>query len=153
MSTYKKIQKFHFQLFRDLTSLGSLVFFALVGLFALAFQEQLLFWKMVFGGVFSLGITVLIRTFYFKNRPNQQNHTNFIERIDASSFPSLHTGRTIFLALLFINFFKDNYVTIFLIIFAILVAYSRIYLKKHDWYDLMGGLVLGVVTYLLSSLF
>ena len=152
MGFLKPYQKYQSQLFRDLTSLGSLVFFILVGIFVLSFQEYLLFWRLVFGGIFTLIATVLIRMFYFKNRPKKQQHDNFVERIDASSFPSLHTGRTIFLALLLINYFNNTYVTLFLTIFSLLIAYSRIHLQKHDWYDLFGGLVLGIITYLLANL-
>ena len=152
MGIFKPYKKYQPHLFRDLTSLGSFVFFILVSLLTLAYQEYLLFWKMIFGGIFTLMITVITRIIYFKNRPKKQEHNNFIERIDASSFPSLHTGRTVFLALLWINYFNSTYLTIFFTIFAMMVAYSRIYLHKHDWYDLFGGLVLGVVTYLLANL-
>ncbi len=148
---FKKYQKFTHQFFRDLTSLGSFVSFFILVLFVLAFQEQVLALKLFLGMIITLIGTVLIRMFYFKNRPHKQEHTNFIEKIDASSFPSLHTARIVFLALIMTSYFKQGYLTVFFVLLAGLVAYSRIYLKKHNWLDLSGGVVLGMLTYWLVN--
>jgi undecaprenyl-diphosphatase len=148
-----KFQKFIPQLFRDLTSLGSLVFFAWILLFVLAMKEFSLFLQLVFGTVFTLIMVVFIRMVYFKNRPNKQNHSNFIERMDASSFPSLHSARIVFLAITLASFFKTEYVTIFFTIFAVLVMYSRYYLRKHDLWDILGGILLGLLTFWLTTFF
>jgi undecaprenyl-diphosphatase len=137
--------------FRDLTSFGGFVFFALLLILVLALKEFALFTKLLFGFIFTLAIVVLIRTFYFKNRPKKQNHHNFIERIDASSFPSLHAARMVFICITFIYIFQSTLVTAFLILFALVVSYSRMYLKKHDWKDIVVGILLGVLTYWLSS--
>ncbi len=140
--------------FRDITTFGSFVFYCLIMLFTLIFQEFTLLFKLLFGIIFTTLVIVLIRTFYFKNRPNQQEYDNFIDKIDASSFPSWHTAKIVFLVLIFSNFFQNNYpyFTLFLFLAALLVAYSRIYLKKHDWKDVVGGTVLGMLTFLLSNL-
>jgi len=131
---------------RDLTSLGGAGFFILLIIFSLILRQIELAIKLSFGFLFSFIIVALIRTCYFKDRPKKKDYTNFIERIDASSFPSLHTGRAVFLAGIFMGFFKQNYFSTFLVIIAILIAYSRIHLKKHDWWDILGGVVLGLVT-------
>ncbi len=102
---------------------------------------------------FTLGVTVGIRLLYFKNRPAVQEYHNWIEKLDASSFPSLHTARIIFLAMTLSFFFEQEVVSIFLILLALSVAYSRVYLQKHDWMDLLGGLFLGIITYGLTSFF
>ncbi len=137
-------------IFQELTILGGFVFFSLILLVTLILQQYLLFAKLVFGVVFTFLIVVLIRTFYHKNRPKKVEYKNFIEKIDASSFPSWHTTKVVYLALIFIQLFNNIYLTIFLIIIAGLVAYSRIYLKRHDYWDVLGGIVLGIIAFWLS---
>jgi undecaprenyl-diphosphatase len=149
----KIYQKYLHQFFRDITSLGSFIFYCLLLLLVLAFQEFNLFFKLLFGLIFIMVISVLIRMIYFKHRPKKQDHSNFIEKIDASSFPSIHTARIVFLSLIFIFFFRNNFVTAFFVVLALIVAYSRVYLKKHDWFDLLGGIILALVTYWLTSFF
>ena len=149
-------------IFRDITTFGGFVFYCITMLLALIFQEFTLLFQLLFGLFFTFIVIVLIRTFYFKNRPNKQEYDNFIDKIDASSFPSWHASRIVFLALIFNYFFNHNtifnnndtknYLTLLFFITALLVAYSRIYLKKHDWKDILGGIVLGMVTFLLSNL-
>jgi membrane-associated phospholipid phosphatase len=142
--------------FRDVTSLGGAFFYGLVSLLALAAGETELFIRLVIGFVLCVAITSLIRIFYFRNRPAKQDYYNFLERIDASSFPSLHTARIVFicitLAYFFWNNFQNNYTTAFFTFVAVIVAYSRIYLKKHDWWDLLGGVVLGTIVFWIATL-
>ena len=136
--------------FRDITVFGSLVFSAFLLVFLLIFQEYQTSWRLLFGTIVTFVLVILIRTFYFKNRPRKQEHGNYVERIDASSFPSLHAARTTFLVLLFVYFFQNTFMTTFLIILGLLVIYSRIFLKKHDWNDLFWGAILGAVVYWLA---
>ncbi len=145
--------------FRDVTSLGGAFFYGLVSLLALAAGETELFTRLVIGFVLCVAITSLIRIFYFRNRPAKQEYHNFLERIDASSFPSLHTARIVFMCTTLAYFFWNDYTTIlftptaaFFVLVAIMVAYSRIYLKKHDWWDLLGGAVLGGIVFWITTL-
>ena len=139
-------------LFRDLTTFGGAIFYALIVLLAFAFNQDTLAVNLMLGFVISLIILIPIRLLYFKNRPQKQTYSNFLERIDASSFPSWHTARIVFLAIAGIIYLKNTLLTIISIVLAILVCYSRIYLKKHDWIDLLGGIILGVLTFYLISL-
>ncbi|MBI4983109.1 phosphatase PAP2 family protein [Candidatus Woesearchaeota archaeon] len=135
-------------LFRDITALGGATVYGLVAVLVLLLEEKELFLKLVVGFLITFIITVLIRELYFKSRPKKQEYHNLAERIDASSFPSLHTARIVFFSLTWIGFFNYNYYLIaFFTLITITVAYSRIYLKKHDWWDLLGGVVLGGITF------
>ena len=145
-----KIKKYHF---RDITSLGSFSITSLILLLVLILEKYVLFYKLLFGSIFTLGSVVAIRTFYFKNRPRKENHTNFIEKLEASSFPSLHTARIVFLALILSFHLNKIYATIFFIFVALITMYSRVYLKKHDWVDLTGGIILGAITFYLTTIF
>ena len=146
-----RYQHFQDQFLRDLTSLGGFVFFGMVLLLYLALQQWNLFLQLLIGVMLTMIIVVLVRTVYFKNRPKKQNYRDFIERMDASSFPSWHTARIVFLSLQLAYFFNNLYVTLFTIFLAATVAYSRIYLKKHDWLDVSGGIVLGGLAFWLTT--
>lgn len=140
----KHIKKHLDEFFRDVTAMGG---FAASLLIILLFMHSPLLLPLIAGSVLTAGGVILIRMFYFKNRPKKENHTNLLERIDASAFPSLHTARIVFLAHLFSSYFTNMYLTVLFTVTAALVSYSRIYLKKHDWMDVIGGIVLGVLTY------
>ena len=133
--------------FRDITTFGGAIFYFLL-VFSLFLLDQNKIASVLSGGfMITLIITVIIRLLYFRPRPKKQGYHNIVERIDASSFPSLHTARMVFLAGVGIQSFRNTITTISLIVFALSVLYSRIHLKKHDWIDVLGGIVVGVGTY------
>ena len=135
------------EFFRDITSLGGTPFYLLVLLSVFLLGLFSLFSQLLFGFVFTFGVVVLIRTFYFKKRPEPKQVHNFIERIDAASCPSWHSARIVFMALQFMYFLQNRYLTTLLAVMALLVSYSRINLRQHDWWDVIGGAVLGIVSY------
>lgn len=136
--------------FGEVTAFGGFFFYGLVLLFTLSLSLFNLFVLLLFGFVVSALITILVRTFYFKERPNKVEYSNYIEKIDSSSFPSLHTGRVFYMALVVSYFFQNVYLTALMMFLAIITAYSRVFLKRHDYYDLAGGVVLAVVCFGLS---
>lgn len=134
--------------FRDVTSLGGALFYGILVFFTLLVQEYSLSLNLIVGFLITFVVTVIIRKFYFKNRPSKEDYSNFVERIDASSFPSLHSSRVTFLTLLMSAYFNFEWkITTFFVILALLIAYSRIFLKKHDKWDLLGGAILGILTF------
>jgi membrane-associated phospholipid phosphatase len=140
------------QIFHDITALGSLVFAGLLFLVLLILQDFANAIDLFIGMVITFAVVILVRSFYFKNRPRKQEHHNYVQKIDASSFPSLHAARAMFLALFFIKFFSNTVMTILLSIMALLVMYSRIYRRKHDIIDIIGGAILGWITYWIIGL-
>lgn len=149
---FQKYEKYLNIFFRDITALGSLVFHLFLLLFIITLGKNDLFRQLLFSLFFTLMVTVIVRMFYFKNRPQKQEFKNLFEKIDASSFPSLHTARTVAMVLIVLDYMQNNGVTVFLLGFSALVLYSRIYLKKHDWEDVAGGIIVGVVTFFLALL-
>lgn len=144
-SEFTKRQKEDF--FRDVTALGSLWFYLIAMLIFLIAKNYKIFTKLLFGLVSIYLVVILIRTFYFKERPKKYPHTSYIEKLDASSFPSLHSARAAFLSIILINFFNNVIFSVFFVALAALVAYSRIRLKKHDLGDIFGGIVVGMLAY------
>ncbi len=145
---YQTIKKQLWELLRDITSIGGFMFYLSL---LLVYAHSILFLPLLFGLIFTASIVVLIRIFYFKDRPKKEAHHNLIERIDASSFPSLHTARIVFLAALFSAHYESSYLTGVFIISAIAVSYSRIYLQKHDYIDVFAGAVLGGIAFMIAS--
>ena len=134
-------------LIRDISSFGSLFAYLFVLFVFLIQKNYVLFNKLAIGLLFIYAIVIIIRSVYFKDRPKKYPHSTFIERLDASSFPSLHAARITFLYAIFINYFKNYIFLILGVILVALVSYSRIYLKKHDKTDVFVGIFLGVVVY------
>ena len=138
-----RVQKIGHKIMADSTTLGGAVIYGLVTLMVLATGEMILFWKLVVGFMLTGGIVVLTRCIYFKDRPIPREHHTFVEKISASSFPSWHTARAVFLTITFIGMFQNRILALVLALIALLVAYSRVYLQRHDWWDVLGGMVLG----------
>ena len=134
---------------RDVTAMGSLVFYGLLLLFVASLQEWSLLLELFLGFVITYGVALLIRSFYFKSRPSKQKYKKFIERLDAASFPSIHASRISFIALSFCSFFNNIFTSTLLLFVVVLVLYSRIHLHKHDWKDLLGGIILAALTWYL----
>jgi len=145
----KTIIKIFETFFRDITAIGGAPFFIMVELILLSLREYQLFKQLLLGFIITLFVVVIIRLIYFKDRPLKQRYNSLLEKIDASSFPSLHAARIIFLALTLAKFFQSITTIAVLLVTAVLISYSRIYLKKHDWIDVISGLVLGGVVYLI----
>lgn len=134
-------------LIRDISSFGSLFAYVVILAVFLIQKNYYLFAKLATGLVLIYAIVILIRSVYFKERPKKYPHHTFIERLDASSFPSLHAIRTSFLAAILISYFNSYLFSIIAAILLVIIAYSRIYLKKHDKIDVLVGILVGVGVY------
>ena len=142
------LQKFKDMLFRDITTFGGEIFYLLILVLTLALQKYSLFLLLLWGNLIAIAVVIFTRTVYFKPRPNKQTYKNWLEKMDASSFPSLHAARIWFMALLFSWYFEYNIAPVtVLILLASITSYSRMYLKKHDLVDLLGGILLAVTLF------
>ena len=142
----KTIQTISDVAFRDITTFGGAIFYTILVVSLFLFHQQKLAFILLAGFIITLFITVIIRLLYFRPRPVKQEFHNIIERIDASSFPSLHTSRAIFLAGIGISYSPSFLFSLFCMLSAALIIYSRIHLKKHDGIDVLGGIVVGLGT-------
>ncbi len=93
--------------------------------------------------VLGVVLTAAIRIIYFKDRPNPKRNLLFLSTIRASSFPSGHVQRPVFLLFFFQSF---SYLFLLLgILGLVLVVFQRFEERYHDFYDLGSGVVLGIV--------
>jgi len=135
------------KIFEELTFFGGIAFYMfLVVLFFVLGQVDLVV-GLVLGLIFIYLITFFIRLFYFKPRPRRVGYKNLLEKVDASSFPSVHAARAFFLCF-FMLFVFDLHLVVegIVVVLMILVIYSRIYLLKHDITDAIGGVLLGIMS-------
>lgn len=130
--------------FKQITELGSSTLTAIIALAIIFFNQELAL-RIILGIVGVTIVSYLIKIFFFKQRPKKQPRNTFIEKIDASSFPSVHTARITVIIFWLIVYFKNFYLTLFSILVGLLVVYSRIYLKKHYWSDVIGGFIISII--------
>lgn len=65
-------------------------------------------------------------------------------------FVSSHASNTMGLAIITALIFRNRWITIGMLTFALLNSYSRIYLGKHYLGDVLGGIALGIACALVS---
>ena len=138
-------------LIRDITSLGSLIDYILFLVVLLALGNFYLLKRAFLGLILIYIVIIIIRTFYFKERPEKLSHKSYIESLDASSFPSLHSARISFLGAILMKYYNNLYFSALAALVVLAVCYSRIQLKKHDFADAIFGILLGVLAYFIIS--
>ena len=131
--------------YKQITDLGSLTFYVFVMIFCLIIAKTTLFRNLLISLVLVMVVSVLVKCFYFRERPKKQKKNTFLERLDAASFPSIHSMRVFSLAF-WVSMLSNNiYLNVYVSIIALAVMYSRVYLKKHYLSDVIGGVVLSAI--------
>ncbi len=137
------------ELLQDIKALGGFPVYT-IAVIAAFFYDRVLSAQLLVGIVLAFGVTVLIRMFSFKERPDRQPFNGFLTKIDASSFPSLHSMRASVLATLLTLKITNPVLIILLIVYALAVGASRVQLKRHYVSDVVAGLILGILVALAS---
>ncbi len=138
--------KFYTKLWEILFIIPLLLFFYMI-----EFHQNIIF-NIVAVLLIQAFIGIFLKYFFFKERPKKMNYYNFITKIRASAFPSLHSANTFLLFLLSI-YYLDHVYSIFFLIFWFSIAYSRIVLKKHFYIDIFSGMILSIVVFLWFIIF
>ncbi|MBI2583132.1 MAG: phosphatase PAP2 family protein [Candidatus Aenigmarchaeota archaeon] len=134
--------------FRDITSLGGAPVYIAIAVIALHTDVHF-FYRLVAGFLFSYLFVTPFRILFFRERPERQNYSNIMHKIDAGSFPSQHVTRGTILWFLVSSFFNTPIFWIISIIAIILIAYTRISLKRHHKADAIGGFIAGLIAFFL----
>lgn len=145
---------------RDFTAIGNPFLLLLVALATLSNHPKFKIYFLILLAGFFLNEIVCsaIKYFWHKPRPNGQQFKSGFEKIDAGSFPSIHSSRIafVYLSMSYIQYMAGNLfiVPVFLIV-IIIVGYSRVFLKKHFFVDVMAGYFFGallffIITFLLK---
>lgn len=129
---------------RDFTAIGNPFLLLLVSVATLATFEKFTHYFVILLVAFLLNelICSTIKYLWHKPRPNGQEFENGFEKIDAGSFPSIHASRIslVYLSLSYLHYMNGNAILmpVFLTVIVV-VGYSRIFLKKHFFVDVMAG--------------
>ena len=134
----------------DIKALGGLPFYVIVILLFAIMAEYPIVFALTFGLIVSYLITITIRMVYFRERPKKVKYKNWIQKIDASSFPSLHTMRAVVLGIIVATTISSPIFSMLAIPCILLVAYARVKLDRHHVSDVVAGLFLGVPVGLVS---
>lgn len=104
-------------------------------------------------------LTVFSKNYFERPRPCHQESLDLLVHTVKNvcggtyGFVSSHAGNSFALAFFLIPFFKDyfKWFGVFIIIWALMVSYSRIYLGVHFPGDVVGGAIIGTIIGLLFS--
>ena len=107
------------------------------------------YWKMVSLGVLAAGfariITEIIRLVYYHPRPFIENEVNLLLNHPlTSSFPSWHTS--FFFAFSTVIYFYNKKAGFFFFLASFLIGFGRVFTGIHWPSDILGGMVLGILS-------
>ncbi len=125
------------------------IYLTLILIFAVAFRGRVSERKALILALFSLPILVIIikviHLFFYESRPFiNLNISPLIPHTDDASFPSRHT--TIMSAIAFAYvYLKSKWSPLFLIL-LLWVGISRIYVGVHYPLDIIGGVLVGIIS-------
>jgi membrane-associated phospholipid phosphatase len=82
---------------------------------------------------------------YFKDQLNRIHFVKGVDMLSLHSFPSGHTTTAFSAALVILYLTKNKKWAPMLLLLAILIGYSRMYLSEHFFEDVVAGSVIGVI--------
>ena len=144
--------------FKYYTNLGDGIFW-IAWLIVFIIYRRKLIPLLVAAFVFSTVFTHLFKDFLIPNAPRPTKaitdlsliHTvTGVELWKVGSFPSGHTATAFTFFLLACLLIDKKWIIPIGFIFALLVAYSRVYLAEHFPHDTAGGMIAAILTVLLS---
>lgn len=103
-------------------------------------MTAIIFTGVAVTAVFSEGL----KLFFKEKRPEEALNRNFYKRtfrLNRRSFPSSHSA----IAAFFPTLFFSSILFLPFLVFAVIVMYSRIYIKSHYPRDIIAGTLIGIV--------
>ena len=129
----------------DISSLGgNPVYFGFTFLF-LATNHLKEFWALTVALILAYSLTMAIRVSWWQQRPDHQKYSDFWEKFDSGSFPSLHAIRATMLASSLIIFYQNIFVAIAFSGAVAAVCFARLWLKRHRAVDVVAGVIFGLI--------
>lgn len=142
------------KVFYIFTTIGGPTIGLVLAIFLYWFYNKELGNKFFYGILFSCSINNIIKGIYNEPRPIGTEGIKSYYVLDTatgSSFPSGHSQGTASTSMLLMTSFKKKWIYAFSIIMMIGVPLSRLYFGVHWPRDVIFGLVLGILSILLSN--
>jgi len=136
----------------NVTFFGSSGFYIFLILFTFLIGSIKLSIWLSLGFLVNMILAIAIKLLFFRHRPRKERFSNILEKIDASTFPSIHSMRSVSMLIFFFSYYNQLYLTLLFLAMSIGVFFSRYYLKKHFLKDIIFGILLGsLISYLIIS--
>ncbi len=129
----------------DISAFGGLPVYMAAMLWLFITGSMNVFYELAISLTLCYLFTTTIRLVYFRKRPKGQKYKNVLQRIDASSFPSLHAMRAAALGIILAAFFNNILMTAAVLSMILAVSITRIMLKRHHPADTIGGIAIGAI--------
>ncbi|RJQ20568.1 phosphatase PAP2 family protein [Candidatus Woesearchaeota archaeon] len=97
------------------------------------------------GLVIGYVIASSLRLLFWRKRPDKEKYHNVLSKIDAGSFPSMHSMRAAMLVTVLMMQFQRPVAYVVFGLAGLSVLWMRVYQKRHFTGDVIAGAVLGVV--------
>ena len=131
------------------TGLGGLVAYLFTTFLLFSVGLYHLGWQLGVGLVLILCVAVPCKLIFFKHRPQKMKYSNLLGKFDAAAFPSIHAMRAVMIGLIVGSATTNPLVWTGAGLFALVVSYSRIYLRKHSLNDVIGGVIFSFLLFLI----
>jgi len=129
--------------FSSVTSFGNPVFYILALMLSFIFAVPFAL-NLLSGLMFIEILCAIVKLIWPKERPIPQSKEGFLNNIDANSFPSVHSARIALLGAMFILYYRNIFISMIAVVVILAVGYSRVYLKRHDYIDVIFGFLIGI---------
>ncbi|MBL0182280.1 MAG: phosphatase PAP2 family protein [Chitinophagaceae bacterium] len=137
--------------FINYTFMGDGIFaICLIGLMFFYFKNKQHGFALLYAFLFSGLVTQVLKNLISSPRPKiyfeQGTYLHFIDGVTlsgSSGFPSGHTATAFAIATAMILMMKNKNLQLLVLIAAIMVGYSRIYLAQHFLSDVLVGMIIG----------
>lgn len=129
-----------------------LIYLTFLLVFVLSFKGGLKEKKAILLAVLSIPIVILlikgIHIFFYEPRPFVSfNFSPLVNPVGNASFPSVHVSLIAALAFSYL-YFKSKWAPLFLL-FLLWVGIARIYVGVHYPLDILGGIIVGIISLVL----
>ncbi|MBD3163854.1 phosphatase PAP2 family protein [Candidatus Woesearchaeota archaeon] len=128
----------------DFSFFGSIPFYIFVTLSAGFMHNIQLFKQLAYSFLIAFIITMVAKNVHYRDRPQKEEFTIFMEKMVAGSFPSTHSMNITLLAVFLSLSYPYAWVTAMFGTFSLMVYVQRYLTKKHFLTDIVGGILIAV---------
>ena len=144
LNSFLKNMKIIRTFFWTISLLGTPYFYIPVILYFLKASPRLAI-ILAFALLFTEIVCAAVKYIYPKERPIPMPNKTFFQKYRAGSFPSIHTARITTFSISIISVYTNKIFILTALLVISGVGYSRIYLKKHYFIDVICGFIIGAV--------